>query len=283
MLQPTPAPPAASAESIRKSAFGRTNLFLRTKGGLFREVKCASSVTRHAGASVFHPHHSCSLHKDVCTHCWHCCTQFETPGIRLPRLYDSFERVYHVYGWFCSPACAKAYIIEHTTFDRGQQMNVFSQMLQEVYGISNSSVTEAPPRMALKMFGGPFDIETFRKQSNVCTLVSPPFVSYCMLIEERQPIASIGEGLSDVSQRNTVKGLRRPQTGSVVLSEQDHICSPQNESLYHQFLAEQNEPTEREPAASAEGSAPSPEPAKRQRKERKVVPTGTGGLARFAK
>ena len=50
-------------------------------------------------------------------------------------MFDPSERVFHVYGWFCSANCAKAYILEHSTFDRGYQMNIFVRMLREVYNI----------------------------------------------------------------------------------------------------------------------------------------------------
>ena len=85
-----------SDSTIRKSAFGRTNLFLTTSGGTFREVKCTASVSHQPNASVFHMHPSCTLTKNPQSVCWHCCEEFDNPGIRLPRLYDSFERVFHV-------------------------------------------------------------------------------------------------------------------------------------------------------------------------------------------
>ena len=48
-----------------------------------------------------------------------------------------------------------------------------------------------------------------------------------MLIEERQPIESIGE--SNIAQaRGTVKGLRRPESGSVVTT---------HDELLHQKMA----------------------------------------------
>tara|TARA_B100000945_G_scaffold252228_1_gene209038 strand:- start:279 stop:1151 length:873 start_codon:yes stop_codon:yes gene_type:complete len=233
--------------SIRKSAFGRTNLFLSSNSTLFKEVKCsASTLARQATASIYHMHDTNHIDANVNENieenktkknivCWHCCHSFDTEGFRLPRSYDPSEKVYHVYGKFCSANCCKAYILEHSTFDRGYQMNVFVRMLREVYGIHNG-IIEAPPRIALKMFGGPFDIDTFRTQQNVCYVVHPPFVSYCMLIEERQPIEAIGEKYGNQQSRGTVKGLRRPQPGSVRVSE-DELASPNNAGLYSNFLS----------------------------------------------
>ena len=127
-------------------------------------------------------------------------------------------------------------------------MNVFVRMLREVYGIS-SGIVEAPPRISLKMFGGPFDIEAFRSQKNVCYILHPPFVSYCMLIEERQPILSIGEDANVVNTKGTVKGLRRPDPGTVNVVNDD-FSKPDNEGLYSNFLSKKDDlPDASEPVA----------------------------------
>ena len=68
----------------------------------------------------------------------------------LPRVFA--DGVYHVYGRTCSPGCAKAYVLEHTTFDRGQHLNVLVKMLHDVYGVTGA-VTEAPPRPAMATTG----------------------------------------------------------------------------------------------------------------------------------
>lgn len=262
--------------SIRKSAFGRTNLFLNSSSTTFKEVKCmASTIARQATASIYHMHDTNNLeekeNKKIV--CWHCCHDFEGKGFRLPRSYDPSEKVYHVYGCFCSANCCKAYILEHATFDRGYQMNVFVRMLREVYGIS-SGIIESPPRISLKMFGGPFDIETFRNQKNVCYVVHPPFVSYCMLIEERQPIHAIGESSSnDGKVRGTVKGLRRPDPRSVKMSEDDFV-SPESDGLYSNFLDSKK--------IEVIDSEEDDEEEKNNKKRKIEKPKKSSGLARFA-
>ena len=122
---------------------------------------------------------------NVC--CWHCCEPImdKSTLVPLPRVYDPTERMYHVYGATCSPSCAKTYILEHTTFDRGQHLNVLIKMLREVYNVTDAVVT-APPRAAMKRFGGNFDPTQLHRAN--CTLLTPPFISYCMIVEERTEI-----------------------------------------------------------------------------------------------
>jgi hypothetical protein len=265
--------------TFRKSAFGRTNLFLETSSAIFREIRCsASSTTRQAAASVFHAHQGNNVHeKPANCVCWHCCHAYDGEGFRLPRIFDPSENVYHVYGWYCSANCAKAYILEHSTFDRGYQMNIFVRMLRDVYGIEGS-INEAPPRLSLNMFGGPFDIESFRKQTMICTMVTPPFVSYCMLIEERQPSTLMGERPEN-RQRGTVRGLRRPTHTNHVSFDgvDDEICQPENEGVYATFLSERNAPDQK---IVPEETAPPSKKAKTSRVTRTTA--SSSGLAKFA-
>ena len=120
------------------------------------------------------------------------------------------------------------------------------------------------------MFGGPFDIETFRQQQNVCYIMHPPFISYCMLIEERQPIKSIGE--TTQSQRGTVKGMRRPAPGSVH-AEADHFSGPESEGLYSNFLSSDTAKT-----MTLDEEEPIP---KKSRTNKTASKSSEKGLARF--
>jgi hypothetical protein len=171
----------ASAPSVvRKSAHGRTQLFLPSANTVLREVECMGGITRYDSASVYHTLPPARDAQEVA--CWHCAETISGKPIPLPRIYDSAEGVFHVYGATCCPGCAKAYILEHTAFDRSHHLNVLVRFLREVYGI-HGPVIETPPRPALRRFGGPFDPRT--QPRSACTLVEPPFVSYCMLAEER--------------------------------------------------------------------------------------------------
>lgn len=171
---------------MRKSVCGRTSLFLPSESTILRTVKCNGGISQHDASSLFHilpaAHESAEPLR-----CWHCAdTVTREKIIALPRSYDAEENQFHVYGACCSPACAKAYILEHASFDRSQQLNTLARMLFVVHGIEGE-IREMPPRASLKTFGGSFDPEKFRDASRDTTLrlLTPPFVSYCMLVEER--------------------------------------------------------------------------------------------------
>jgi hypothetical protein len=166
---------------IRKSAHGRTNLFIPNSNLLFKEIKCMHSVKKNDDEEhVYHVLPPTEKLNNVA--CWHCCETVES-CFPIPRTYDSVLQVFHVFGTTCSPSCAKAYILEHNTSERSHHLNTLTKMLREVYGYTGE-VTQSPPRPSLKMFGGPFDMKDVRKGTTF-HIVEPPFISYTMIAEER--------------------------------------------------------------------------------------------------
>ena len=86
-------------------------------------------------------------------------------------------------------------------------------MAHEVYKVYGDIPT-APPREALKMFGGVMDIESFRSNDTNVATASPPFInSYCV-IEERPQIEKTSSYLIPTG---SVKGLKRPEGPSPLI------------------------------------------------------------------
>lgn len=241
-------PPPSTSRLVRKTAYGRTELFLPTTTAIVREVKCMGGMQRYDSASVYHmlPSVHDQATKPVC--CWHCCEEIfqKTRLIPLPRMYDTAEKVYHVYGATCSPSCAKAYVLEHTSFDRGQHLNVLVKMLRELYGVTTPIVT-APPRAALIRFGGHFDPKTLPKAD--CALIHPPFVSYCMLVEER---LAAGDAIPSLPESD------------MVVEEAETLDEPPPPGIYSDFL-QKMESGHHIPMSSEDQRHDQPSAAKRKR------------------
>lgn len=256
--------PQTQPQLVRKTAYGRTELFLPSTSTLVREVKCMGGIQKYDTASVYHMIPSVHEQAGVC--CWHCCEPIADARhvIPLPRIYDTAERVYHVYGATCSPACAKAYVLEHTSFDRGQHLNVLIKMLRDVYGITAPVVT-APPRAAMRRFGGHFDACNAPRAE--CALLQPPFVSYCMLVEERNVEDELAEttpadeSLPLVSRSTAIAAppLANAAGVSMEVEEADIFDEPHPPGIYQDYLKEM----ERETIVSAESmsAAEAPEAA----------------------
>ena len=190
---------ATSGGEPRKSAFGRTSLFMDlSEHTNVRCVRTLSNAMQRAQGAVYHNLAEASTiprRTPIC--CWHCCEPIQGDEFCIPKTFDPSESFYYVYGHFDSLSCCKAYILEHSRFDKGYQMNVFTQMVREVYGIE-TPIVEAPPRIALQRFGGPFSIQDMKASPRVVRILEPPFVSYCMLAEEHPPPPDSSHTLRDM-------------------------------------------------------------------------------------
>lgn len=219
--------------SVRKSAFGRTSLFLTGHDRvLVRCVRTTSAAMRRRDGSTYHNLATTATRARVPICCWHCCEPITGETFVVPKSYDPNENVFYTYGHFDSLACAKAFLLEQASFDHGHQANVFSKMVREVYKI-HEEIQEAPPRVSLQRFGGPFDITKFKNAPTRTVLIEPPFVSYCMLVEERAPTSELSDTIGrQIGHRDTQCDFR----GSNVVDE-DEFAEPPPRSMYDEFLA----------------------------------------------
>ena len=174
-------------------------------------------------------------HTDI--HCWNCCHGFESVPISIPRSMEvvNTQTYYEIYGVFCSLNCGKKYLLEKDTHDKQQLLMHLNDLCVDVFGMTPGEVfnaKEAPPRVFLKMFGGHLDIEDYRVKSLTTRtlLVTPPFVSHAMLLEEHsgkknsqsdEVVEPLKEG------QHMLRGLRRP-TNPVTISSPEPELPPEN-------------------------------------------------------
>jgi len=169
-------------DRLHKSAHGRTSVFTVEPTVVLRSIRTSSTLaSTERGARAYH-RVGWKPNGDVS--CWHCCEPVAGEPFPLPRVYDAVERKFHVVGFFCCLECCKAHILDTSTFDRGNQLAMLERMAREVYGVEET-IVETPPRVSLQRFGGPFAPPNAGKPRVPCRLLEPPFISYCMLAEER--------------------------------------------------------------------------------------------------
>lgn len=110
--------------------------------------------------------------------CFWCCETFSGRPCVIPT--RVLERVWHVYGNFCTPQCGMAYLLSeildtHTRWER-------IALLHRLYGAQCSGrVYPAPSREVLQRFGGPVSPSDFRAicegQRVRVDIAQPPMVS----------------------------------------------------------------------------------------------------------
>jgi hypothetical protein len=214
-----------------------------------------------------------------------------------------------VYGVVCSANCGVAHILERNTYDQQLQLLLFKSMMTDVFGLDATSVfalEPAPPRIFLRMFGGHLSIDEFRQRSLSVrsTMLTPPFISYSMVLEENARVRELPEARVDGAippiTSHAIRGLRRPTTRFVdedahpaFVDEVAAAGGADKPSLFEQFLQERAQGVEEEKngmeveAATSAGSSHATvvAPKKRgtsQRKRASAAAVGGGASGALA-
>lgn len=134
--------------------------------------------------------------------CMWCCHPFSNSKYHLPLQKKSEE--YIVHGAFCSIQCAAAYNF-HDIVEFGDVWERYS-LLHALYcdGTSDTTISLAPSRLSLKLFGGELTIEEFRKNMNTKYHISLSPIKYIKTYS-----TGTSSVLQNVKKRN---GLRSFQT-----------------------------------------------------------------------
>jgi hypothetical protein len=127
---------------------------------------------------------------------WDCHPFMSTPCV-IPCVIE--EGIWRVYGNFCCPECAAAYLFNER-LDLHVQWERYS-LLNRLYANSAESVRLAPSRTILRLFGGAMDISDFRaivadKRMRVDVMM-PPMISIIQVMDTK-PI-----DFYDASMKNT--------------------------------------------------------------------------------
>lgn len=96
------------------------------------------------------------------TACFWCCHTFSWVPCVLPISYDVYNNIYSCEGNYCSPECALSYLYDSKIPDstKWNRHALLNHMYSELY--KTRTLSPAPPRSLLRLFGGPLDIEQYR-------------------------------------------------------------------------------------------------------------------------
>lgn len=153
------------------------------------------------------------------TLCWHCCHPFDGPPLPMPIRYDDRRDVFHVTGTFCSWECMKAYNGDSRSYMQHVNSTIITLFRKRCTGVLGS-VRHAPPRLALKAFGGTMTIEEFRACTKEVMIMPPKLIVHRPVVEEiparmrTKPTAKqLQESVSfkDATAQNDMLRLRRPK------------------------------------------------------------------------
>jgi hypothetical protein len=129
--------------------------------------------------------------------CFWDCSPFRGPPCVIPTMIE--EGIWRVYGNFCCPECAAAYLFNER-LDLHVQWERFA-LLNRLYCVGDDTVRLAPARTILRLFGGPMDISDYRstladKRMRIDVMM-PPMISIIQVMDTK-PI-----DFYDASMKNT--------------------------------------------------------------------------------
>jgi hypothetical protein len=170
------------------------------------------------------------LKTDLC--CWWCTCQFDTIPISCP-YYRMGEHSYKVRGVFCSPSCAKAWVIDVYSKFSKQDLMLEDMIFKMKNGIDTpkkkgfNHITPAPSRELLKKFCGPqgLSIEEFRSLSeeNEIHVIArePIYITHKMIIEAQKDVLNEMRSKRIIhNERNTT--IKKPSNLSENFRKEAH-------------------------------------------------------------
>ena len=129
--------------------------------------------------------------------CFWDCSPFRGVPCVIPTMIE--EGIWRVYGNFCCPECAAAYLFNER-LDLHVQWERYA-LLNRLYCVGDDTVRLAPARTVLRLFGGPMDVTDYRsmlaeKRMRIDVMM-PPMISIIQVMDTK-PI-----DFYDASMKNT--------------------------------------------------------------------------------
>lgn len=152
---------------------------------------------------------------------WDTC-EFDNPPVYIPKHF--INNTYNVYGCFCSPECAVAYLMEENIdssikFERYQLINY---IYSKIYNY-NKNIKPAPnPYYMLEKYYGNLSIQEFRsllKNERLFLIVDKPLTRIMPELHEDNDDFIINNKIIPSNTYQIKKSLQRKQTKNNILSE----------------------------------------------------------------
>ena len=137
--------------------------------------------------------------------CFNCAANFDGPPLPLPYEFDEIRQTWKVGGCFCGVPCAKRFLVDQRSPVMGLQRMWLRRLCGVLFkdGEGRADVPAAPPRRALRTFGGHLPLDEYRgKRGNAGTvrILEPPLISYPVVAHIERSDGQLG----------MVKNLKRP-------------------------------------------------------------------------
>ena len=155
--------------------------------------------------------------------CFWCTCDFDNPPVYIPK--HNIKETYHVYGCFCSPECATAYLMEEhidssSKFERYHLMN---HIYTKIYNYTKNIKPAPNPFYMLDKYYGNLSIQEYRsllRNERLFLVVDKPLTRILPELHEDNDDFIINNKIIPSNTYQIKKKLQRKQTKNNILSEQ---------------------------------------------------------------
>jgi hypothetical protein len=154
--------------------------------------------------------------------CFWCTCDFDNPPIYIPKYY--FKNTYHVYGCFCSPECATAFLMEENvdSSTRFERYHLLNHIYSKIYDYKKNIKPAPDPYYMLDKFYGNLSIQDYRsllKNERLFLVVDKPLTRILPELHEENDDFIINNKIIPSNTYQMKKKVLQKQTKSTILNE----------------------------------------------------------------
>ena len=154
--------------------------------------------------------------------CFWCTYDFDNPPIYIPKHF--IKESYHVYGCFCSPECATAYLMEENidSSAKFERYHLINHIYAKIYDYKKSIKPAPNPYYMLDKYYGNLTIQEYRsllRNERLFLIVDKPLTRILPELHEDNDDFIINNKIIPSNTYQIKKKLQNKQTKTTILSE----------------------------------------------------------------
>lgn len=160
--------------------------------------------------------------------CFHCTYDFDNIPIYIPK--HELNKTYYVYGCFCSPECACAYLMNEKSIDtttRFERYQLLNFLYCKIYDYSKNIKPAPCPYYMLDKYYGSLTIQEYRKllkNERLLLIVDKPLIrALPELHDDTDDYLLNYQGIPSSSNKYTLQKHSKNQSKNEILNEQFNL------------------------------------------------------------
>jgi len=154
--------------------------------------------------------------------CFWCTYEFDNPPVYIPKYY--IKESYHVYGCFCSPECATAYLMEECIDSsvKFERYHLINHIYSKIYDYKKNIKPAPNPYYMLEKYYGNLSIQEYRsllRNERLFLIVDKPLTRIFPELHEDNDDFIINNKIIPSNTYQIKKKLQKKQTKTNILSE----------------------------------------------------------------